>query len=238
MRLPTICRSLSRGRDVDLREQLSHLADAILKPIATEFPDPLSESDRALVSAYLVLSHAVLEEALEDAFTATYDRLAMSLGERLVPIEAARFVYSVCRWVPESVHSGQNPKNLHPFISKACRREFTKKIDSNNGLKTANIKSLSKLLGLDWDAIEDLYATQLADLDNLGSKRGAAGHLSPYSAKATGLTANVDPQDVRRWVDSGLAAITAVQQYLSSIASKASQPTEPLSVEEESTEEQ
>lgn len=204
---------------MDLSEQLRKLDEAILGAVETDFPEPLSESGRALVSAYLVLAHAVLEEALEDAFSEVYDRLAQSLSEKFIPVESAHFVYAVSRWVPEKISNGQAAKNLHPFLTKACRQEFVKKISSNHGLKAENVKSMSKLLGLDWDVIEDRFNSELADLNTLGSKRGSAGHLSPYSVKATGLTTNVDPEDVRGWVASGLVAITSVQKYLAALAS-------------------
>ena len=53
---------------MDTNEQLELLDDLLLGPVKSIFPAPLTQEERVAVNAYLVLSHAVLEEQLEEAF--------------------------------------------------------------------------------------------------------------------------------------------------------------------------
>jgi hypothetical protein len=55
---------------------------------------------------------------------------------------------------------------------------------------------------------------QLADLDTLGAKRGAAGHISPFSPNAPVLEERTYPSDARGWVEGACDAIHALKRFL------------------------
>jgi hypothetical protein len=203
---------------MELRTQLNKLEEAILNNVQTQFPNRLAEDERALVSAYLVLAHAVLEEELEEAFLAAFDELAVSLSQPIVPIQTVQFVFALTRWLPTDLLNSRGSSNLHGFVSQGCRQRFLIELNRNHGLKAVNIKGLAKLIGLDWDALENAHSDRLADLNTLGSKRGAAGHLSPFSPKTTGLTEDIDPDDVRLWVQYGLDAVDEIKRVLNQLA--------------------
>lgn len=197
-----------------LAEQLQQLDSALLGRVITEFPEPLDASEQAFTHGYLVLAHAVLEEHLEKIFEDHYDRLAGWLVADMVPLEAARFVYAVRDWLPDAVHVSYKRRNLRGLVSGGARKEFLKIIKQNHGLKLQNVENLGRLVGLDWQALEDSLNSELSDLSTLGTKRGVAGHLSPYTAKVTDLTANDYPEDIRGWVEAGRIAVEAIETYL------------------------
>lgn len=205
---------------MDLKEQLDHLDRTLLSGIVSTFPEPLPDGDRALAHAYLVLAHAVLEEALEEVFEKHYDRLASWLNADMVPLEAAKLVYAAAGWAKVAgVEQAYKVRDLHSQIAKSCRSEFEKKLGSNNGIKTHNVQNLAKLIGVSWEEFENELSDALADLTTLGAKRGDAGHLSPFSKKMTELTDALDPDDVRKWVSDGLSGVERISTYLSSLVS-------------------
>ncbi|GAB3523558.1 HEPN domain-containing protein [Arthrobacter monumenti] len=209
-------------------EQIAHLDETLLTNVTIQFPDVLSERDRAVTHAFLVLAHAVLEERLEDIFQKHFDRLASWLGYKTIPVETARLAFAVCDWLPERLVVGYKQRALPQLISQGARKEFIRLLSSNHGLKSSNVESLSKLVGLDWKDFEDALTAELADLDNLGAKRGAAGHLSPYTDKVTAITANNDPDEIRQWVQAGRKAVEAVEQYLDDLL-RSQQPASLIS---------
>lgn len=203
-----------------LSDQLKNLDRALLGAVTTQFPTPLTAAEQALTHGYLVLAHAVLEEHLEKIFEEHYDRLASWLTSDMVPRETALLTYAVREWLPASINVGYKQREMQQFIAKPARDEFVKLLGRNNGLKLENVATLAKLVGLNWKCFEDSLNTELSDLTTLGSKRGAAGHLSPYTNKVTELTENDYPDDVRGWVDAGETAIEAIRSYLSLLVSR------------------
>ncbi len=59
-----------------------------------------------------------------------------------------------------------------------------------------------------------MLGTELADLENPGSMRGEAGHLSPYTESSVVLTRQDYPKNVREWVESGRDTVLAIITYL------------------------
>lgn len=203
-----------------LRSQLDHLDRTLLGTITTEFPDPLTNEERAQAHAYLVLAHAVLEEYIEGVFERHYDRLASWLTEDMVPLESVRLVYAVSEWLPTNLNVDYKKRSIHGVVSVAARKHFVTKLNANHGLKSENIETLAKWTGLDWVAFSNSLNTELLDLKTLGVKRGAASHLSPYTDKATSLTAVENPDDIRGWVDAGRKAAEAIENYLDKLVKK------------------
>lgn len=197
----------------------------LLGAVVSTFPEPLTEQDRASVNAYLVLAHAVLEEQLEEVFERHFDRLASWLIADMVPLETARLVYAVRGWITEELNLPYKKRALHKQVAVASRKDFGKQVRLNNGLKFENVHALAKLVGVQWDEFEDHLSDELADLSNLGVKRGAAGHLSPFTDKVTALTANDDPDEIRRWVEAGRQAVARIEAYLDSLVRSQQPPS-------------
>lgn len=204
-----------------------HLDSTLLSSVTTQFPDPLTESEKAQVHAYLVLAHAVLEEYIESIFSRHFDRLCSWLGADLVPAECVRFSYAVAEMIPSGSVSYRK-RNTYQLIRSLGRKEFQSNLDKNHGLKTGNIEKLAQLIGVDWMGLEDALNSYLADLNTLGSKRGSAGHLSPYTEKVTAISISDGPDDVRRWVRDGRDAAVALERYLDSLV-RAQQPISLIS---------
>nr|WP_143571041.1 hypothetical protein [Tessaracoccus sp. ZS01] len=155
----------------------------------------------------------MLEEYLETAFLSHFERLCSWLDEPLVPKECVQFAFAVSALTSEGSGSYRK-RNTVEVIRHFGKKQFEKQLNANNGLKTQNVEVLARALGADWSELESALNIQLADLDTLGHKRGAAGHLSPYTNKINAISTADGPDQIREWVRNGQDAVEAVGQYL------------------------
>lgn len=203
---------------MDLRSQLNHLDQVLLSSVTTQFPGLLSDAEKTTTHAYLVLSHAVLEEHLEELFDAHFQRLLSWLDADLVPAEVVRLAFGITDWLPKSVDVSYKNRSV-PGVIKAnpIAKEFRRLIGQNHGLGPSNVNGLAKLVGLDWKAFENFHVQELADLQNLATKRGEAGHLSPFTERSVMLSRQDYPDNVREWVEAGRSAVTKIGVYLKTL---------------------
>lgn len=200
---------------MDLTEQLEHLDTVFLSRVETQFPNTLTEVEKSTTHAYLVLAHAVLEEHLENVFTAHFRRLVSWLKADLVPVEVVRLAFSMREWAPTNVISTYKKLSILNVMAIApVDLEFKKRVSQSHGLSPDYVEKLAKLVGLEWESFEDHLDTELAALKTLSSKRGEAGHLSPFTSQATKLTWQDYPENVREWVHAGRDAILEIELYL------------------------
>jgi hypothetical protein len=211
---------------MNLEEQIAVLDQTLLSAVASEFPAEMTPQEQALTHGFLVLAHAVLEEHLEQIFEDYFDALAGCLSKDLVPAEAVAFAFAVGKNSTGSGWPGYKRLNLQSYVKHSIRREFVIQVGRNHGLKASNVQSLAEQVGIDWVDFEDRLNAQLADLSTLGSKRGSAGHLSPYTIKVTNLTSSDYPHDVRKWVQLGIDAINAIRDHLGRVTVKDDKATE------------
>jgi hypothetical protein len=214
---------------MDIVSQLEHVEQALLSSVTTEFPDALTDTEKTATHAYLVLSHAVLEEHLEDIFEAHFRRLLDWLSEDFVPIDVARLTFSVAEWLPRKIDVTYKKRSVPGTIgSPAVLEEFRRQVRNNHGLSPDNVLDLSKLIGLDWGQFENALNSELADLKNLSSKRGEASHLSPFTARAVKLSRQDYPDNVKEWVTLGRDAITSIGAYLDGLLAKPQHSPQPV----------
>lgn len=198
---------------MDLVNQLNHLDALLLSTVSTEFPDPLTDEEKAATNAYVVLSHAVLEEYIEDAFERHFARLAAWLDSPTVPLEAAKLALALGDWVKEDKRVAFKKRQISGYV-KGLQSSMRSQLGQNHGIKATNIQHMARLVGVDWPALEAELSTALADLSTLGSMRGEAGHLSPFSERAVRITRQAYPDDVRSWVRSARDGAMAISGYL------------------------
>lgn len=196
-----------------LEEQIRLLDETLIGTVETEFPSPLTDAEKAKVRAFLVLSHAVLEEYVELAFERHFDRLCDGMKSERVPSECVRFAFAVGNHI-SAAEAGYKNRDTVSLIDGLGRTKFRNIISSNHGLKSSNVQGLAKGVGLHWPSLEDSLNLELNDLDTLGIKRGTAGHLSPFTDKATQISNTDGPDDVRSWVYAGVSAVDALTEYL------------------------
>ena len=201
------------GLAVRLAAELDHLDRLLLGTVSTTFPGSLTADEKATTHAYLVLAHAVLEEYLENTFEAHFERLLGWLCADQVPMEVARLAFAMPEWFPQEFTVAYKKRELAKYMPLA-RKEFAKRVRASHGLKSDNVADLARLIGLDWKRLESELNLQLIALDTLGSRRGEAGHLSPFTDKAVSLSNQDYPDNVREWVHGGRDAVEAIASYL------------------------
>jgi hypothetical protein len=201
---------------VDARTQISTLEVAFLSSIDTEFPGRLTESEKANLHAYLVLSHSVLEEDIESVFEEYFDLLSPQLAGEVVPSVGLSLAFAVAEQIPDELRVTHRKRDTVAFIQGPGRQVLEKAITTNNGLKEENLAKLAKAVGVNWPAFEQALGTAIADLSAFGTKRGSSSHLSPFSTKVTSIAEELDPEDVKRWVRDAVAAAAAIRSHLMS----------------------
>jgi hypothetical protein len=199
---------------MDLSMQLSWLESTILSRVTTPFPDPFKPEEKAALAAYLVLTHACIEEALEDAFEAHADAIVALAVQSSVPIAVAAFSLHAGLQQPTNKRTPFKTRRLKGTLIAAVATYKTRVIEQNHGIKRDNILCLAEGVGLEWEDFELTLNAAVSDLNTLGAKRGSVGHLSPFTAKSALLTSRVDLADVRDWVQNAERAVGEVVAYL------------------------
>lgn len=203
---------------MELAAQIETLDTQLLKPISTEFPDPLGAHENASVRAFLVLTHACFEEALEDAFEEHAVALSRLCEGHLVARPAVEFAMSAGYGLASAdLKVPYSKRTLSTMVHMALGR-VPGIVRSNNGIKNNNIRKLAEVVGINWSDFEFRLSSALDDLETLGAKRGESGHLSPFSPKTFGLKQSIYPDDARGWVTDALAATSNIIAFLQSRA--------------------
>jgi len=204
---------------MELAAQVAALEEMLLSGIETEFPAPLKDVEKVAVSAYLVLSHACIEEYVEDVFLSHFDRVSELSRLPIAPRALASLTFASALFLPEAKIKVMSYKSrtLKGALAAARGTYVGSFINRNDGLKASNIKRLAEGVGIEWDRLEARFVDELVDLDTLGAKRGEAGHISPFSAPA--VTERIYPSQARQWVGAGRDAIVAIQRFLAHDAS-------------------
>jgi hypothetical protein len=188
--------------------------------------DPLrdrSDEEAMRIHSYLLLSHAALEEELEAAFEKYLSRLLGWLVADRVPIACLSLAYAASQELQISPVEYAK-RDIVPQLREMSVKKYDHVVKGNHGLKSINVKSLAKPVGVPWRLIEQELGPSLADLDTLGSKRGAAGHASPFSPRFRPIEQVWWPSNVRGWVADGLAAVEAIADLLEGLV-RGQEPT-------------
>lgn len=211
---------------MDLQQQLNHLDNVLLKTVTTQFPNLLTDAEKSTTHAYLVLSHAVLEEHLEGLFQRHFLQLLSWLKADLVPIEVTRLAFGMKEWLPKDAHVTYKKRSVPGIMSsEIVRRAFNQEVKNNHGLAPQNIENLAKLVGLDWARFDKRLDQEIGNLKTLASKRGEAGHLSPFTDKAIKLSRQDYPENVREWVSNGREAVERIDNYLTELIQSQQPPS-------------
>ena len=195
-------------------DQIGKLENAFLDSVTTAFPSPLTEVERANLHAYLVLSHAILEEEIESAFEDYFDAVSLRLDSNMVPASGFLLAYAIGDQLSKEANVSYKSRNTIEFVRNRGREVLMTAIRANNGLKDHNLERLARVVGLDWGSFDGTLGNAIADLNTFGSKRGSSSHLSPFSPKVTSISGELDPDDVKKWVDDAVLAAESIRSYL------------------------
>jgi hypothetical protein len=191
---------------IDLTKEIATLNSAILVHVTTQSPDTLKEEEKASLNAYLVMCHAIIEEFLEESFRKFFNQhLGRIRGRKDLDINSVHLIFAVRDYLAEGEVSSYSRRSFPTILARAENR-FKENLDKNHGIRESNIQAMSRLIGIDWGSLDDALGLKIADLDTLGSKRGKAAHLSPFSQSTTEITQNVYADEVRQWVNDAAEA--------------------------------
>jgi len=204
-----------------LLDQLDEIDQTLLTQVRTSPPDPLTSKERTLTRSYLLVAHALLEEAIESIFVSHFDnaRVAVSAGRfapsTLLPLYAAALEWGID--IPT-----YHKRKWNGFLSsKLADAHVTDAVRKNHGLKEQNVQDLAKLVGIEWAVIDDAPGVSLAALSTLGAKRGVAGHTSLFSGSNEQLAGEEYPSNVREWVSQAAESVIELEDVVSRLSAPA-----------------
>lgn len=211
-----------------LQSEVAVLDRALLGTVVVQPPDDLSQHERIAIRAYLILSHAAIEEFTEACFrdyvraTLRIDDAGMvSAGMYLALIELADPIKGRLQ---RSVRTPEQVLALFPELYQA-------KLSANNGVRRHHLQAISQAAGIDWLLFEDSLDLLVQALETLGTKRGGIAHVSTAVHPGTnggGVVEELLPPNVREYVGDALRALPSLIQFLGDHPAGAVAPTGSL----------
>lgn len=161
----------------ELSQQEAVLAQALLPPEPPN-TDGLTSRDQFLTHAYLVLAHAVIEEFVEHCFLAYVDAAVESCTSTRVP---GCFLPLSVRFASEYTGTKLSVPSIAEDHAKGLRGLYSwNVVNSNNGIKKANLLALARPLGL-VERLESTCDPLFGPAERLGRARGKVAHVGTVS---------------------------------------------------------
>lgn len=193
-----------------ISDQIRELAKVFLDGISANAADDVSPDDSPRLRAYLVLSHAVFEEAIEEAFREHFSSL-----EHIVKTgKAHRALIALALTIDRQQLTKYKKRNAPMDVIRLGKSAFESRVRANHGVKRNNIETLSQSAGIEWIEFEDHLDEELAHLTTLGTKRDEVGHLSPFNLRMSGISEDLTRSSVEEWVNNGLQATEKMIAYI------------------------
>jgi len=165
-----------------IRELKRHLLPTTFSDTG-DYPERVRDRTRG----FRVLVHAEIENYLEDLAVNIINEKIHAWNKLAKPsyIIICFIAAYHAGWVTGeddvSIFSPQNkvkPKEKIMEAINAAHQQYRKIINSNNGIKTANLKSIFLPLGIDFS---DIDASWLAAIDSFGTQRGQVAHQAKHA---------------------------------------------------------
>lgn len=195
------------ARDLILH-RVQKLADCIIQP-ADHASIQLTNEIRVRCSALVLLSHAEIEHAIEDACV----ELSRSVESAKLPA-SAMLAWSIAAHGRDGIDVKVLAKAVKAggFVEK-CAKDYRDLVEKNLGVKRSNLEALLLPIGVDIGALE-MYVDVL---DKFGSIRGEIAHKSPLKMQrqdaASAVKANVESaalaaDEIVKTIDSLVVAVS------------------------------
>ena len=200
-----------------LADEIQALDDFLLSPIKVAAPDPLTDGELVALRAYVILSHAAVEEFVEVAFT-VYVRECLTQDAQGMVSPA---VYLTLLQLAEDI-GGQLSRKVDrtpaAVIGRIPGLYEAKFIVPNHGVREGNVQAMALGAGLPWQVVEDACPSLIPALSTLGARRGEVAHVSTFGPRSgsTGVRQVSYPSDARRLTAEVLSALPELLTLLAS----------------------
>lgn len=198
-------------RYFQLRTQIGQLSRSLLPRLKKGEPFDLSPRLSLRALSYRVLCHAEIETYLEDRALEIAQKAFKSWKDKghicrptlyLLAFSGLKFENVPDSLKPPPKRKQSDWDNLikpHSRISQATSSYLSFIRFKNNGIKEENILKLLIPLGFDIVDLDELF---LAELNDFGTKRGEAAHVSTAGHVTRGVNPLDEAAQVRRILDS------------------------------------
>ena len=189
--------------------------------IGTFLPDPTPTGDYSVdeydrISAFVLISHAEVESALEQMCEDTARELVEKWRGGMLPCSAivSLIVYANPNEMSPPSSTADQPSSLQiaGFVDQA-HKCYLRLVKQNNGLRPRQLGKLLRPLGIREQELDDAL---LAAMDTFGSVRGRQAH------QQVGARQPLDPREAGRLVEDVLTKLRLLESQLLGLVSGAS----------------
>ncbi|MEU6877965.1 HEPN domain-containing protein [Streptomyces sp. NPDC046712] len=192
-----------------LRSDIEELKDALLDvdTVAVNPPDDLTRRQQLLITSFVILAHAHIEEFIEELFVSYVEARSVEITKDSIP---HCFVRLSLHFSGDLIGQGAGKYPTAQVCETAKNLYRSKVVQINNGLKGANVTALAKPLGLHGDPLTDSCDRLFKALNTLGAKRGKMAHTS--SSQSASETVYAGQAVV--WVEDAVSNIGELVGFL------------------------
>ncbi|SDT77257.1 hypothetical protein SAMN05216371_5381 [Streptomyces sp. TLI_053] len=185
----------------------SLLSDDVLEVKA---PDDLTRRQELLIASFVILSHAHIEEFIENLFLRYVEMREKEIADLAVP---HCFVKLALHFSPDLIGQGAGNKlQTRQICTTAKNLYISKVVNTNHGLKESNVMALAKPLGVHGENLSGECEQLFATLNTLGGKRGRMAHTSSRNQAAS---ETVYASQAIVWVEDVVNLAHQLDNYLS-----------------------
>ncbi|MFE6767473.1 HEPN domain-containing protein [Streptomyces fimicarius] len=168
----------------DLKSDIEELKDALIdvETLSVSPPDDLTRRQQLLITSFVILAHAHIEEFIEELFVSYIVARNSEITDDSIP---HCFVRLSLHFSADLIGQGAAKYPADKVCLTVVNLYRSKVVRINNGLKEANVTALAKPLGLNSEQLSDSCEQLFKTLNTLGAKRGKMAHTSSQSASET-----------------------------------------------------
>ncbi|WP_159400763.1 HEPN domain-containing protein [Streptomyces sp. XY431] len=197
----------------ELKNDIAELKSSLLPDdvLRVKAPDDLTRRQELLISSFVILSHAHIEEFVENLFREYVENREKEITDATVP---HCFVKLALHFSSDLI--GQGAGNRFPtrqICTTAKNLYISKVINTNHGLKESNVGALAKPLGVHGERLSNSCEQLFVTLNTLGGKRGRMAHTSSRNQAAS---ETVYASQAIVWVEDVINLAHQLNNYLCS----------------------
>jgi len=186
---------------IDLKKYIELLEDRFIKKYIPVEPEIGPEEYEQFVKAYCLLSHAAIEEYMEEVVLKVIEKSIDDwTRERKIVDGLLTLIsyYGIRLKIDEGVDEVKVFDYLRKMFKEA-KKEFSKDIEKNHGIAIINLRRLLLPVGI--DIKQDLNLKN--SLNKLSSERGIYAHFQRGDRK--GAKKVLSPEDAQKYVEDCLS---------------------------------
>jgi hypothetical protein len=191
----------------DLRSHVAVIERTLLPRISIERAP--NGTQQIKTRAYIVLSHAAIEEFIEDSLFGAIMECNVDATNDVHYVSLCLTTAYARDLQGEHQQSGGGVLDAATIAQKIPNLYRAKTLNNNNGIRRKDFGKICRPLGFDIEELSNGHETEFAAFDTLAAKRGDSAHTFVYAAKEL-----IHPVQAKEWVNGALDALDKITPVL------------------------